>query len=168
MITTMTDTSKQVLSIILAAFLLVGIMFFSTGKSEAAGVETLPLGSGYDIGSFSFQDCTGTHKKTIEGRYAKFLIQFKRSSTLDNGIATTPIKLTVELRDYYTDQRIGSPHYAVVEYGHSTLTLTPKWDTGTTGREVYLFFDASSYNGPTNGGYRGVDIDVFQSEVTNS
>ena len=163
----MTKIGKRTINIFLALILLVGTITVYSVPANAAGVENLPYGV-YNISlePFSFRNTNLTPVKTVTGgSNLRLVFSFTRCASLDQGIASTPIKITVEIRDANTGARIGGQFTDIVNPGNTTYSGTQYWYLGYTGRKIQIWFDASSVNGPTNGGYRALTINTLTSAV---
>lgn len=127
---------------------------------DRAGVETLPEGEWYNIGSFSFSDHNVTPVKTIPGEWLTLGIQYSQADD-DPGVG--PMVLTVTIIDYYTGQYVDSAVYPIANPS-STYTQEDFY-MGYDGRKVHIRFDLSSTNGST--AERSADVNVFRSYVTD-
>ena len=168
----MKSRKKKFISMLLATMMLVSTVFptnvFAAEKEESlsenatprAGVETLPIGY-HSIGSFTFRDTNLTPVKTVAGRYMQLVLAYSVASS-DQGLGG--IRLTVQIRDAYTGAVIDS-YQGTVERG-ATAYATPSFDLGYAGRQIRIFFDASS-SGASNGNYRTAYIQTFTSIVSN-
>ena len=143
------------------------IMVLSLGVSNAyaSGTETFYLNHNYYVGSFTFTDQNTTPVKTVQGRYLYTYFNMSRAS-IDQGIPTTPIVVTVEVIDANTYQVIKTAYYYLSTSGY--LGDGFETDLGYAGREIRYRFDASSYNGPTNGHYRSAYIETFMVNTSNT
>ena len=163
----MTSIKKRVSNIIMAILLLVGTVLYPI-EAHAEGVETLPLGV-YNItknGSFSFQGNNLTPVKTVMGDSLRLVGVASWCAERDQGIQTTPIQLVIEIRDAGTGQRIGNAYTTIINPGQQHVAFgTPYWYLGRTGRQIQIFFESNSINGPMNGGYRALQIDYLASAV---
>lgn len=130
-----------------------------------AGVETFWLDKTYDVGSFTFKNNNTTPTKTVQGRYLYTFLEIQRASS-DQGIASTPIKVTVDILDASTREVIDG----IVYYLNTTDSLSHGFevDLGYAGRQICYRFDASSYNGPTNGYYRSATVKQFVVNTSNT
>lgn len=137
----------------------------STGTGNTvmprAGVETLPYGQWYDVGTFTFTDANITPTKTVPGRYLTLAIGFKKAS-IDAGLGD--IKLKIQIRDANNN-----PITDYLDYG--TAGELPHFcqdiiDLGWAGREIHIVFDACSA-GTSNGNYRSAEIMYFRTYVDN-
>ena len=127
---------------------------------DRSGVETLPEGQWYNIGTFSFEDHNVTPVKTIPGEWLTLKIQYSQAYD-DPG--TGPMQLTVTIIDYYTGAYIDSEVYPIAN--PSSVTHQEDFYMGYEGRKVHIRFDLSSTNGST--AVRSADVNVFQSYVTD-
>lgn len=159
----MTKRFNRIISCIMVALMLITTL--GVTNVYAAGVETFKLNKNYDVGAFTFTDGNTTPTKTVEGRYLYTYFNMTRAS-IDKGIASTPIKVTVDILDASTMQRIGGAIYIInpnsyIDGGFET-------DLGYAGRKICYRFDASSYNGPTNGNFRSAYIQRFMVNTSNT
>lgn len=141
----------------MVAIMLVATFGFST--AYASGIEDFPLNKTHDVGSFTFKDGNTTPTKTVAGRYLWTYFDMTRAST-DQGIASTPILVTVEVLDASTMERLGGKRY-LIDPGKS-ISGGFETDLGYGGRKICYRFDASSVNGPTNGYFRSVKVKEFK------
>lgn len=137
----------------------------SVGIETRAGTETFRLNKNYEVGSFTFEDSNTTLTKTVQGRYLYTYFKFSRASS-DRGIASTPIVVTVDVLDANTRNIINTAKYYLnpngsLDYGFET-------DLGYAGRKICYRFDASSYNGPTNGNFRSANVERFMVNTSNT
>lgn len=130
----------------------------SEGIETRAGVETFYLNRNYEVGSFTFTDKNTTPVKTVQGRYLYTFFKMRRASS-DRGIASTPIVVTVEVLDASTMANLKTSKYYLDPTG--SLEGGFETDLGYAGRRICYRFDASSYNGPTNGNFRSAEIQRF-------
>lgn len=137
-----------------------------TDVEPRAGVETFWLNNNYHVGAFTFTRSNTTPKKTVEGRYLYTYLNMARSSS-DQGVASTPIKVTVTILDASTLNKIGNgATYIIQPNGYMNGGF--ETDLGYAGRQVYIKFEASSYNGSTNGYNRTVYVQDFMVNTTNT
>lgn len=130
----------------------------STG-SERSGVETLPEGKWYDIGSFSFTDSNVTPVKTVPGEYLTLGIQYEKAS-FDAG--SGPMLLTIRIMDYYTSEYIATEQYPIAD--PSSYYTQMDFYMGYAGRKINIKFELSSTNGSTV--KRSAKVNTFRSYVT--
>lgn len=152
----------RVISCLMAALMLVTMLGVS--NVYAAGVETFKLNNEYDVGSFTFTDGNITPTKTVEGRYLYTYFKMSKASS-DQGVAGTRIKVTVEVLDASTKQILGTAYY-IIDPGKS-MDGGFETDLGYAGRRICYRFDASTYNGPTNGYYRSAYVERFVVNTSN-
>jgi hypothetical protein len=151
---------KPIVSMLLAVMLVA--CTFTTGF--AAGEETLPVGTWYDIGSFSFTNVNFSPWKTVEGRYLTMRVDFHKP-TWDAGLGE--VKLTMDIRDAYTGQSIYGPFVVGTTSGTTVVSCVYyNIDLGYAGRVIQFWFDASSV-GTSNGNYRSLTIDIFRVYVSS-
>lgn len=124
-----------------------------------SGIETLPVGQWYNVGTFSFSGHNVTSVKTIPGEWLTLGIQYSQSSS-DAG--SGPMLLTVTIIDYYTGEAIDSAQYPIANPS-STYTQEDFY-MGYAGRKVHIRFDLSSTNGSTV--ERSANVNTFKSYVT--
>ena len=137
----------------------------SANVEPRAGVEKFRLNKNYEVGSFTFTNKNTTPTKTVEGRYLYTYFKMAWTSS-DKGVSTTPIRVTVEVLDAATKKNITTKYYIInpkgsVDGGFET-------DLKYAGRKICYRFDASSYNGPTNGYYRSARVDRFMVNTSNT
>lgn len=130
-----------------------------------AGIETFRLNKNYHVGSFTFTQRNTTPRKTVEGRYLYTYLDMTRASS-DLGVASTPIKVTVKILDASTLNQIGGGATYIIQPG-SNITGGFETDLGYAGRQIYIKFEATSYNGATNGYNRTVYVQDFMVNTTN-
>lgn len=138
---------------------------YAAGIEPYAGVETFRLNNNYHVGSFTFTHNNTTPKKTVEGRYLYTYFNMRRASS-DKGVASTPIKVTVKILDASTLNQIGGGAVYIIQ-PNSYANGGFETDLGYAGRQIYIKFEATSYNGPTNGYNRTVYVDDFMVNTTN-
>lgn len=126
---------------------------------EKSGVETLPEGKWYNIGSFSFSGYNVTPVKTVPGEYLTLGIQYDQAS-YDAG--SGPMLLTVKIKDYYTGEYIDSAQYPIAD--PSSLYTQEDFYMGYAGRKIQIRFELSSTNGSTV--ERSANVNTFRSYVT--
>ncbi len=150
---------------ILSLTLMVMLLICPVTKGLASGFETFPLGSWYMVGSFSFTNYNITPVKTVEGRYLTMIVDFYKP-TWDAGIGE--VKLTMDIRDASTGASITGQFVVGVTSG-TTIISVPIYnlDMGYSGREVRIWFDASSV-GASNGNFRSLTIDYYRVYTSNS
>lgn len=158
----MTKRLNRIISCLMVAFMLLTTLGVS--NVYAAGVETFRLNKNYEVGEFTFTDGNTTPTKTVEGRYLYTYFNMLRASS-DQGIASTPIKITVDVIDASTRQTIKTAYY-IINPGQS-MDGGFETDLGYAGRKICYRFDASSYNGPTNGNYRSAYVQRFMVNTSN-
>lgn len=126
-----------------------------------SGTETLPIGS-YSIGNFTFTDTNLTPVKTVSGSKIALGISFRKAAG-DAGLGN--VKLTVQIRD--TSGRALSPKWEYTANPNAVLTyvVTPEIDLGYSGRQIQIWFDASSA-GQSNGNFRSIEVTHFNSFVS--
>lgn len=132
----------------------------NTTVQPRAGVETLPYG-GYSIGAFTFTDTNLTPVKTVQGRKISLFINFTKAAS-DRGIG--PVKLSVQIRDTAGNALSDVYTYSQTNENDELLLIVPEIDLGTTGRQIQIWFDASSV-GASNGNFRSIEVFDFQSYV---
>lgn len=126
-----------------------------------AGVETLPFGE-YHIGGFTFKNTNTTPVKTVSGTKVTFFVFFKKAAS-DAGLGD--VKLSMQVRDVNGNALspvITETHYSA--YDDEVLCMTGEINLGSAGRQVQVWFDASSA-GASNGHYRSIEITDFWSYV---
>jgi len=126
---------------------------------ERAGVETLPEGQWYDIGSFSFTDSNVTPVKTVPGEWLTLGIQYEKAS-YDAG--SGPMLLTIRIMDYYTGEYIATEQYPIAD--PSSYYTQMDFYMGYAGRKIQIRFELSSTNGSTV--RRSAKVNRFCSYVT--
>lgn len=155
-----------------ACFLMALMLLCTAGFSTAyaaevepyAGVETFRLNNNYDVGAFWFAGRNTTPRKTVEGRYLYTYLNMTRYSS-DEGIASSPIKVTVKILDAGTLNQIGGTHTYIIN-PNSYMDGGFETDLGYAGRQVYIKFEASSY-GESNGAERSVYVQRFMVNTSN-
>ena len=158
----------RIVSLLMALMLLSTVGAFTTYAAEVetrAGVETFRLNNNYEVGAFTFSDRNTTPRKTVEGRYLYTYLNMTRSSS-DQGIASSPIKVTVRILDASTLKQIGGTHTYIIN-PNSYMDGGFETDLGYAGRQIYVKFEATSY-GASNGNERAVYVQRFMVNTSNT
>ena len=138
----MTKKFKRMVCCFMAAFMLLTTLgatsVYAAEVEPRAGEETFWLNNNYEVGSFTFSDRNTTPKKTVQGRYLYTYLNMTRSSS-DQGISSSPIKVTVKILDASTLGQIGGVHTYIIN-PNSYTNGGFETDLMYAGRQVYIKF----------------------------